>query len=125
MLQPMGGVQCTFADLFSHPRPPVELLRLVIDFSKKCDKFNDRPLPVEIATTLYYGVIAIALVRHDGTRISGLGPTELAEGMQWALAKPWLDQRAKLVMSDALRRLTNDSSASVRTPAPPSSRPGE
>lgn len=84
----------TFADLFSHPAPPVELLELVKDFAKRRRSDPDGPLPEDIATVLYLAAIAAALVRR-GARITRLSGDGLRHGLEWSLRQPWLDPRLR------------------------------
>jgi hypothetical protein len=79
----------SFHDLFVHPSPPLELLRIVKEYAKT-HRLNPRsPLPPEIAAVLYYSCIAAALVRL-GQRISQTSDAELRKGWTWATRQPWL-----------------------------------
>src|SRR5215469_13647118 len=66
-----GLLLSSFADLFNHANPPIQLLQLVKDFAKANLDHPESGLPREIATALYYASIAAALVRL-GKRISQL-----------------------------------------------------
>jgi hypothetical protein len=90
----------SFGDLFRHPSPPLDLLRLTKEFAKASDDRVEDPLPPEIATVLYYGVIAVALVRH-GQRISSLDDGRLREGIEWVLGQPWVDSETRRVFAEA------------------------
>jgi hypothetical protein len=94
----------SFGDLFRHPSPPLDLLRLTKDFAKESDARGEDPLPPEIATVLYYGVIAVALVRH-GRRISSLDDGRLCEGIEWVLGQPWVDPETGRVFGEAAKML--------------------
>src|SRR5580658_3492598 len=48
----------SFADLFHHPSPPIELLNMIKDFAKSNRDHPASGLPQEIASTLYYASIA-------------------------------------------------------------------
>jgi hypothetical protein len=95
-----GEPLVSFRDLFRHPSPPLELLRLTKDFAKGSDERTEDPLPPEVATVLYYGAIAVALVRH-GARISSLDDARLRDGIAWALDQPWVDPATTRVFVDA------------------------
>ena len=99
--RPQGVMLGTFDDLLHEPRTPPDLLRLAKDFAKSADARLDDPLPPEIATALYYAVIAAALVHH-GQRITDLGGQPLHRGMGWVLARPWVDERTKSLLQKAL-----------------------
>lgn len=96
-----SGLYC-FGDLLYHPAPPIELLVLAKQFAKTADQGG--PLPPQIATFLYYGVIIVALLRHR-TRISRLSDETLRDGLRWLSAQPWLDARARGLMAEGLAAL--------------------
>lgn len=91
----------TFEKVLFHPRPPVEVLRLIKEFAKAHLVAWPVHLPEEVAGILYYGTIAVGLVKC-GERISRLTNQELRFGMNWALAIDWLDPRLKTVLQTAL-----------------------
>lgn len=105
MSEARGLLLKSFADLFQHPTPPLELLELVKDFAKANLDHPESGLPTEIATVLYYGSISAALVRLD-QRISKLPDSELAPGLRWAAQQPWLDDNTKALLSAALAKLS-------------------
>jgi hypothetical protein len=104
-----GVLLRSFADLFLHPHPPVELLALTKAFAKDHRKRPDSPLPPEIATMLYYASIAVAISRC-GQRLTRLSDADLREGLTWARDQSWIDQRMRAVFEDALGNMP---------PAPP------
>ena len=53
----------TFRELFHHPRPPVELLRLTKDFAKGRAGRSDAAVPKPIAEVLYTLSIVVAITR--------------------------------------------------------------
>lgn len=79
----------SFEDLFSHPNPPIGLLRLTKEFAKTSDQGADSPLPPEIASVLYCAAIVAARVRC-GQSISRLSAGELARCIEWALGQSWV-----------------------------------
>jgi len=91
----------TFRDLFQHPRPPVELLELTKRFAKHCRNHPEHPLPEEVATVLYFLVLAAALVKC-GSRISKLSDAALREGIVWALDQPWLDEATRKILQEVV-----------------------
>lgn len=95
----------SFADLFLHPSPPIELLELIKDFAKANLDHPESGLPDEIATALYYTSIATALVRLD-TRISQLPDTDLRSGLRWAMDQAWLDAPARDLLGKALEKVS-------------------
>jgi hypothetical protein len=95
----------SFADLFHHPAPLIELLELVKDFAKANLDHPEGGLPDEIATTLYYTSIAAALARLD-KRISQLPDADLQRGLRWTMDQSWLDQKTKTLLAEALDKLS-------------------
>jgi hypothetical protein len=88
--EPAAGSPDTFGGLLRHPSPPLELLRLAKSFAKTADSRRDEPIPAEIATVLYYATVVAGLLRH-GVMISSLDADAIQQGVNWALARPWLD----------------------------------
>ena len=101
-----GLVLKSFADLFHHPSPPLELLKLVKDFAKSNLDHPESGLPGEIASALYYLSIAAALVRLD-ERISQLSDADLQGGLRWTSGQAWLDEPTKALLAAALRKLSD------------------
>jgi hypothetical protein len=95
----------SFADLFQHPAPPVELLTLIKDFAKANRDHPASALPPEIASALYYVSIGAALVRLD-RRISQLPDDTLRQGFRMTLQQDWLDQSTRDLLAKALSRLS-------------------
>jgi hypothetical protein len=94
----------TFASLLRHPSPPLGVLRRAKVFAKACKLDADGPLPEEVATVIYFAVIAVALVRC-GERISRLDDATLAAAMRWVLARDWLDDSIHELSKQALALL--------------------
>ncbi len=106
-----GLLLSSFADLFNHPSPPVQLLQLVKDFAKANMDHPESGLPSEIASTLYYTSIAAALV-HLGKRISQLPDVDLKRGLGWTAEQSWLDEKTKALLAGAVKKLSGDKEAS-------------
>jgi hypothetical protein len=87
--------QWTFDQFLGHNAPPLEALKLVKDVAKI--RREQAGFPSEIATALYYAVIAVALARH-GERITELDEAACRRGFQWAGQLPWLDERTRRLM---------------------------
>jgi hypothetical protein len=105
-----GLLLSSFADLFNHSNPPIQLLQLVKDFAKANLDHPESGLPREIATALYYASIAAALVRLD-KRISQLPDAELQRGLRRTREQPWLDERTKALMLEAAAKLSGGKEA--------------
>lgn len=105
----------SFADLFQHPAPPVELLTLIKDFAKANLDHPASGLPQEIATTLYYTSIAAGLVRLD-KRLSQLPDAELRRGLQWTLEQGWLDITTRELLARALEKIATRGPTSSAIP---------
>jgi hypothetical protein len=94
----------SFADLFQHPTPLVELLQLVKNFARANMDQPESALPGEIAAVLYYSSIAAALVRLN-TRITQLPDADLERGLAWAGGQPWLDEPTRGLLAGALAKV--------------------
>jgi hypothetical protein len=104
LTEAQGLLVRSFADLFRHPSPPLELLRLTKDFAKANLNHPEALLPPEIATVLYYASLAAALVKRN-ERITRLSNADLREGLTRAVMHPWLDEETKQLLIEALRKL--------------------
>ena len=100
-----GLVLKSFGDLLAHPNPPVELLKITKDFAKACRLSPHSPMPHEIASVLYFGSIAAAMIRCH-RRITGLSNETLAEGFRWVSARPWIDAPTRSLVEEGLKFLT-------------------
>jgi hypothetical protein len=105
-----GLLLSSFADLFNHSNPPVQLLQLVKDFAKTNLDHPESGLPREIATALYYTSIAAALVRLD-KRISQLPDADLQRGLRLTRDQTWLDERTRALLAEALKRISSGKEA--------------
>ena len=102
----------SFADLFHHPAPPIELLELIKDFAKANMDHPESGLPDEIAAALYYTSIAAALVRLD-VRISHLPDADLQRGLRWTMEQAWLDEKTKELLAKALGKVSGGQKGAV------------
>jgi hypothetical protein len=91
----------TFASLLQQPHPSLGLLRRAKLFAKACKLDADGPLPEEVATVLYFALIAAALLRCN-ERISRLDDPALASALRWVLGKDWVDDSVQQLMRQAL-----------------------
>jgi len=91
----------SFADLFFHPHPPLELLRLTKEFAKAHKNHPDSPLPDEVATLLYFLSIVAARVRC-GERITQLDDEALGRGIKRLLAQAWIDEKTRALLLEGL-----------------------
>ena len=105
----------SFGDLFHHPAPPLELLRLVKDFAKRNREHPKSPLPREVATVLYYLSIAAASVRCQ-TQITSLESTRLRQGLAWAANREWSDAPARELLLQAKAALSQDQPGEADAP---------
>ena len=94
----------TLDQLLNHPRPPIELLKLVKRFAKMCRRDRENALPSEIAMLLYYASIAAALLRTEQP-ISDLKPASLQRGMSWLIGQEWLTDDMRSLLKDGLARV--------------------
>jgi len=91
----------SYGDLFKHPHPPLELLRLVKEFAKAASHAPEGPIPCEVAQVLYYAAIAAALVNR-GERITSLRVDALRQGLEWVRAQEWVGAGTKELTGRAL-----------------------
>jgi hypothetical protein len=105
----------SFADLFHHPAPPLELLELTKDFAKANMDHAESSLPGEVAAALYYTSIAAALVRLDA-RISRLPEAELRRGLLWTREQAWLDEDTKQLLLQAAGKIAPSGGGGVAAP---------
>lgn len=108
-----GLLLSSFADLFNHSNPPIQLLQMVKDFAKANLDHPESGLPREIGTALYYASIAAALVRL-GKRISQLPDADLRRGLRLTSDQPWLDERTKALLAEALKGISGGQEAPKR-----------
>ncbi len=93
-----------FADLLFHDRPPLGLLQRTKEFAKSSRSHPDSPLPVEVATVLYFAAIAAAMVRW-GRRITRQGDAALRGGFEWGAALSWIDDPLRALFQEGLKAL--------------------
>jgi hypothetical protein len=101
---PPLDARLTLGELFGHPQPPLQLLKLVKRFAKQCRREPDNPMPSDLVMLLYYVSIAVALVRLN-QRISDLADRHLRRGMHWLTAQVWVDAEVKSVLTEGLNLL--------------------
>jgi len=96
--------QKTFAELFHHPQPPLEVLKLAKEFAKQTLRDCEEGQLRELASAVYYASYAGALIHH-GQCIGSMSENELRPGFNWALRQDWIDEQTKKLISTALLRL--------------------
>jgi hypothetical protein len=94
----------SFSDLFHHPSPPIELLKLTKEFAKANMDHPESGLPTEIVSVLYYASIAAALVRLE-VRITQLQDADLRRGLLWAKDQAWIDEETKALLLKAAEKI--------------------
>ncbi len=92
------------ADLLYHPRPPMDLLWAIKDFSKNCKEDSTSDVAPEVALAIYYASIAAALTRC-GERITTLSNDELHAGFNWLVKQTWLPSRMRHLVTRAMLHL--------------------
>src|SRR5205823_4807313 len=88
----------SFRDLLFHPHPPLDLLQVVKEFAKIIPHHADYPIPQEIASVIYFAVIAVARQRC-GQRITNLPDERLNDAARWALSQPWIDPDMRQIIT--------------------------
>ena len=94
----------SFADLFRHPHPPIDLLRLIKDYAKSNRDHPESHLPGEVAAVIYYLSIVVAWLRC-GQKITRLSEPDLQQGVDWALSLSWTDEETKTTFREAQKLL--------------------
>jgi hypothetical protein len=105
-----GPRPATIATLLHRPQPSVGLLRRVKDYAKAACKDPQGPLPAEVATALYFGAIASALV-HRGERLTTLAEQKLFRGLRWMIGQTWLDDATRDLAQRGLDQVGRQSAA--------------
>ena len=98
------SAQMTLRQLLDHPKPPLQLLKLVKRFAKMCRSDPENSLPPEVAILLYYTSIAVALVRWNES-ISHLAPESVRRGLNWLCAQQWIPEELKSLLVTGLERI--------------------
>jgi len=89
----------TFKDLLHHPTPPLALLKFAKDLFKRMAADPSQPKAQrEIAHLLYVVVVLVAVARQRAP-ISKLTDPELRRGIQWAMARDWIDPETKALLA--------------------------
>lgn len=94
----------SYNDLFTHPSPPSDLLKLIKHFAKQCMVSPNAVLPREISTVLYYASIVTALLRHKQS-ITKLTNEQVVQGINWCLEKEWLTESIRALFIEAQKAL--------------------
>jgi hypothetical protein len=84
----------TFRDLLFCAAPPVELLRLMKEFSKA--NVESMGMPQPLAALFYFAGIALAL--RDGMTISSLDTDQVRQGLARVLQQEWLDEATRALL---------------------------
>jgi hypothetical protein len=87
-------------DLLLAKAPPLELLVMVKDFAKTSRSRG--ALPAEVASVVYFAAILVARLRHHRS-ITNLPETSVRKGVQWVLARKWLDGELRKLLEDGER----------------------
>jgi hypothetical protein len=102
--RPYGFPLETLSDLLRHPYPPLPLIRAVKEFAKGADSAAVDPLPPEVATALYFTMIAISVICY-GSPFTRLDDIDLRDGLQWTAQQSWIDIPIRMFARKALNSL--------------------
>ena len=105
-----GPRPVTFAGLLHGSKPPLEMLRRAKEYAKAACKDPHGALPPDVATALYYGVIAAALVNR-GEKLSTLSDQGLFRGLRWMVGQTWLDDATRDLAQRGLEHVQKGSAA--------------
>lgn len=95
----------TLHDLFVHPRPPLELLEFTKQLGRRNTQHNSGEMPPEVGAAIYFGSIALALVRCN-ERISSFDDEQLSCGFEQLLSWEWLDEDLRKAVQQAMGKLS-------------------
>jgi hypothetical protein len=90
----------TLNDIFTDPAPSIESLRAIKDWSRRSSRSKDSPLPLDVASLLYFASIAAAQVPR-GQWISKLDPAIFGRGIEMFLAEPWLREPLRGLLQES------------------------
>lgn len=90
----------SFGDIFRHPSPPLELLRLTKAFAKASRRDRNNALPDELSALLYFLSIALAKVQWDEC-ITSLPDAQIKKGLQWAIGREWIEPDMRKILREA------------------------
>jgi hypothetical protein len=82
--------------LFATP-PDLEHLELLKLYAKSVPQQESPEIPTDLATTLYYVLIAIARSQGHG-EFTSLPNQAINEGVEWTLRQTWLDAETRALM---------------------------
>lgn len=91
----------TFGDVLHEARPSLELLEQIKQFAKQHHSRPNGSLPAPVARVVYYASIVAAMMRC-GRRITRLDDQSLRQGLEWAVAEPWVDQQTRALLQSGL-----------------------
>jgi DNA-directed RNA polymerase specialized sigma24 family protein len=90
----------SLSDVFTAPAPSIELLRAIKDWSRRSTRTKDSPLPLDVASLLYFASIAAAKVRR-GEWISKLDPAIFQRGVEMFLGEVWVKEPLRDVLDES------------------------
>ena len=93
--------QRTIRDVLEDEHPKPELLDLIKRYAKAASKDAARPLPADVARTLYVLSIAAAMARTP-RRNTKLRDEEVHRGIRWVLNRTWLNDSMRVQLKGAL-----------------------
>ena len=91
----------TFGELFRHPAPPIELLKLSKGFFKRIVATHPKNSAEHQVAYVSYLLSVILARRCHGKRISDLKDSTLITGLDWALTQTWVEKSIHKVLRDA------------------------
>ncbi len=100
-------ISLSFDDLLDQPHPPLDLLKAVKLLARKAIHDRSGALPTEIPTAFYFGSIALARLRH-GQSITSSDDEVAQIGIKLLLRQPWIEQRLRDILQQAMLRLSDD-----------------
>ena len=100
LAQPLEPGAATIGELLGQPDPSIDSLQSVKRHAK-VRRSQEAGVPQELWRVIYFASIAAAI--RSGHSISDLSPAEVVQGFNWTLARPWVDESIRGLVTAALR----------------------
>ena len=93
----------TFGQLFRHPSPPIEILKLAKDFFKRMAGVHPKDsAEYQVAYACYVLSVTVVRIKHE-KRITNLSDASLLKGLDWTLRQAWVETSIRQVLDQARR----------------------
>ncbi|MCG8650714.1 MAG: hypothetical protein MI861_12830, partial [Pirellulales bacterium] len=94
----------TLYDCLFVNQPSIDDYKAIKDWANQLRSRHDKTLPTDLASGVYFLVLAVAYVRCH-KRITGMSHEAMRAGLVWLDQQPWLDGRVKGTVEKAIAAL--------------------